>query len=58
MGGDAIGVADLKLCLLMQWFIGGGLDHVPAVVFAAKPRLMAWYEAIRGHDKVVAWYAR
>ena len=58
VGGDAIGVVDLKLFVLMKWIIEGGLDHVPAAVFTDQPKMKALYLAVRAHDQVVAWYAR
>ena len=57
-GGERIHVVDLKLHLAVRWFSGGKVDHVPATIFAAYPRLMGVHEAVRDHAGVQAWYAR
>jgi len=56
--GDAISVADLKLFVLLKWFIGGGVDHIPGSVFDDFPKLRGLYEAVNDHPKVVDWYAK
>lgn len=58
VAGDAIHVADLKLYLAARWFSSGNVDHVPRDVFAGSPRLVALEQAVAGHPRVVAWYAR
>jgi glutathione S-transferase len=55
--GDQIGVADLKLFVAMRWFVNGVVDHIPTDVFSAYPKMLANYEAVNGHPKVVGWYA-
>jgi glutathione S-transferase len=57
VGGKAIGVADLKLYIVMKWFISGGVDHISGDVFAKSPKLSALYEAVDSHPKVRDWYA-
>jgi glutathione S-transferase len=57
-GGAQISVADIKLFVVIGWFKGGVLDHVPADVLAKFPKLEKLYESVRQHPKVVAWYAR
>ena len=58
IGGDEIGVADLKLFVLVKWFAGGGVDHVPADIFAKNEKLTRLYEAVKSHPKVVEYYAK
>lgn len=58
VGGSKINVADLKLYMIVRWFAGGSVDHVPADIFAAHTKLMRVYEAVKNHPKVVEWYAR
>ncbi|MCA9717581.1 MAG: glutathione S-transferase family protein [Myxococcales bacterium] len=58
VAGEALSVVDLKLFVLLNWFVSGTLDHVPADVFRGFPRLMGVFEAVRRHPRVVAWYAR
>jgi glutathione S-transferase len=57
-GGAAIGVADVKLFVMIGWLKGGALDHVPTDVLAKYPKLEKLYESVKNHPKVVAWYAR
>ena len=57
-GGDALHVVDLKLYMAVRWFIGGKVDHIPADIFAAYPKLMGVHDAVRDHPGVKAWYAK
>lgn len=50
--GAKLHVVDLKLHMIVRWFAGGKVDHIPADVFAAFPRLMRLYDAVRAHDAV------
>lgn len=58
VSGDVLHVVDLRLFVMVQWFIGGSMDHIPADVFDDFPKLMALSKAVRSHEKVAAWYAR
>lgn len=58
VAGDRISVADIKLHMASKWFSSGGVDHVPADVFAAYPKLTGIEAAVREHPKIVEWYAR
>jgi glutathione S-transferase len=57
-GGSAINVVDFKLYMIVRWFLGGKIDHVPATVFAGFPKLMRLHDAVRDHAKVKEWNAR
>jgi glutathione S-transferase len=57
-GGAKLNVVDLKLHMAVRWFIGGKVDHIPATVFAAYPKLNRVHDAVRDHAGVKAWYAR
>jgi glutathione S-transferase len=57
-GGASIHVVDLKLYMAVRWFIGGKVDHIPATIFAAYPRLMGVHNAVRDHAGVKSWYAK
>jgi glutathione S-transferase len=58
VGGERIGVADLKLFVAMTPYLRGSIDFVPPTVFDGAPRLKALFEAVKNHPSVVAWYAR
>jgi len=58
VAGDQIGVADIKLYMLVRWFAAGTVDHVPATVFDAFPRLKRLYEAVAAHPRVREWVER
>jgi glutathione S-transferase len=58
VSGDVLHVVDLRLYVMVQWFIGGGMDHMPTDVFNDFPKLLALSKAVRAHEKVAAWYAR
>ena len=57
-GGATLHVVDLKLHMAVRWFIGGKVDHIPATIFAGYRKLMAVYDAVRGHPGVKSWYAK
>jgi glutathione S-transferase len=57
-GGASIHVVDLKLHMAVRWFNGGKVDHIPATIFEAYPRLMAVHNAVRDHARVKSWYAK
>ncbi|MBS2020948.1 MAG: glutathione S-transferase family protein [Deltaproteobacteria bacterium] len=54
-GGAQIGVADLKIFVAVGTFIAGGIDHIPADVFKAFPKLTALHDAVKAHPKVAEW---
>jgi glutathione S-transferase len=56
--GATIHVVDLKLHMVVRWFIGGKLDHIPATIFAAFPKLIGVHDAVRDHPGVKSWYAK
>jgi glutathione S-transferase len=58
VAGERLHVADLKLFNAMRPFVKGQIDHIPATVFDAHPRLMRLYRAVEDHPTTVAWYAR
>jgi glutathione S-transferase len=58
VGGDRIGVADHKLFVVLGPFLAGKMDHVPADVWRASPKLTGVHAAVKSHAKVAAWYAR
>jgi glutathione S-transferase len=57
-GGSKLNVVDLKLHMVVRWFIGGKVDHIPATIFAGYPRLMRVHDAVRDHAGVKSWYAK
>jgi prostaglandin-H2 D-isomerase / glutathione transferase len=56
--GAKLHVVDLKLHLVVRWFTGGKLDHIPTTVFAPFPKLTRLSDAVRDDPRVQAWYAR
>ncbi len=56
--GDAPHVVDVKLYVVVRWFASGNVDHIPADVFGAFPRLMRVHDAVDAHPRVRAWQAR
>lgn len=57
-GGAQPQVVDLKLHMAVRWFLGGKVDHIPADIFSAYPRLMGIHDAVRDHAGIKSWYAR
>lgn len=56
--GAKLHVVDLKLYMAVRWLTSGSLDHIPATVFAAHPKLVRVHDAVRDHEGVKAWYGR
>ncbi|MDE2219186.1 MAG: glutathione S-transferase family protein [Gammaproteobacteria bacterium] len=57
-GGGKLQVVDLKLYMAVRWFNGGKVDHIPATIFDAYPRLTGVHNAVRDHAAVKAWNAK
>ncbi len=55
--GPLLHVVDIKLYVALRWFKSGVLDHIPASVFNAFPRLNRVHDAVRDHARIQAWYA-
>jgi glutathione S-transferase len=56
--GGKLHVVDLKLHLAVRWLTGGKLDHIPASIFSAYPKLLRASDAVRDDARVKAWYAK
>jgi glutathione S-transferase len=56
--GSKLHVVDLKLFIIVRWFVSGILDHIPATVFAPYPKLARVHDAVRDDERVKAWYAK
>jgi glutathione S-transferase len=57
-GGAKLHVVDLKIYMAVRWFNGGKVDHIPATIFDAYPRLVGVHDAVRDHPGVKTWRAR
>ena len=57
-GGAKLNVVDFKLHMAVRWFIGGNVDHIPATIFAAFPKLTRVHDAVRDDARVKSWYAK
>ncbi|MET3108057.1 glutathione S-transferase [Oxalobacteraceae bacterium GrIS 2.11] len=58
VAGDKIHVLDLKLYMIVRWFVSGMLDHVPTTVFDACPKLKRIHQSVSEHPGVKAWVER
>ena len=58
VAGAKIGVADLKLYMIVRWLTSGTLDHVPATVLDHCPKLLALYRAVGAHEGIQGWLAK
>jgi prostaglandin-H2 D-isomerase / glutathione transferase len=57
-GGASLNVVDLKLHMILRWFRGGALEHIPATVLAGYPKLNRIHDAVADHERVKDWYKR
>jgi prostaglandin-H2 D-isomerase / glutathione transferase len=58
VGGDKLSVVDIKLHVIVRWLARGTVDHIPATVFDAYPRLTRLSAAVGEHPGVKSWRAR
>jgi glutathione S-transferase len=58
VAGEKLHVVDLKLYMVMRWFISGTVDHVPTTVFEPFPKLLRLFRAVADHPGVKAWVTR
>lgn len=56
--GAKMHVVDLKLYMVVRWLASGNVDHIPATIFSALPKLTRLYEAVRDDARIKAWYAK
>ena len=57
-GGAAMHVVDLKLHMAVRWLATGKVDHIPATVFSAYPKLVRVHDAVRDEPRIKAWNAK
>jgi len=58
VGGAELQVVDLKLYMIVRWFVSGVIDHVPTTVFDLCPKLMRVYHSVGAHPGVKSWLER
>jgi len=58
LAGAKLSVADIKLYMAVRWFATGGVDHIPATIFASFPKLTRLYESVRDDARIKSWYAK
>ena len=58
VGGDTLSVVDIKLYMIVRWFVSGTVDHVPSTVFDHCPKLKRLFQQVGGHAGVKAWLER
>lgn len=56
--GETIGVADLKLFMIVTWVSSGVIDHLPVNLLADCPKLVRLHAAVGEHPQVKAFRAR
>jgi glutathione S-transferase len=57
-GGAKLQVADIKLHMAVRWLASGIVDHIPATIFDAFPKLMRVHTAVKDDARIKAWYAK
>jgi prostaglandin-H2 D-isomerase / glutathione transferase len=53
--GDTLHVVDIKLYMIVRWFVSGTVDHVPPTVFDHCVKLKRVYREVGEHPRVKAW---
>lgn len=54
--GEELHVVDVKLFIVLRWFLSGSVDHIPPSVFDGAPKLRRLHDAVRDHERVRAWH--
>mgnify|MGYP000473417737 CR=1 FL=1 len=57
-GGEKLNVVDIKIYIVMRWFISGALDHIPKTIFEGYPKLNRIFNAVKEHEAVKSWQAK
>ncbi len=57
VSGEHANVVDLKLYMAVRWFKRGTVDHIPATIFDAFPKLTRLHDAVAQHPRLAAWIA-
>jgi glutathione S-transferase len=58
VGGERIGVADLKLFTVANWIKRGVLDFVPTTTLDEFSKLQGLWQAVAAQPKIAEWRAR
>lgn len=58
LSGATLMVADIKLYMGVRWFRSGVVDHIPASVFDAFPKLVRHHDAVAAEPRIAAWRAK
>lgn len=58
VSGEKLHVVDIKLYIVLRWFVSGAVDLVPTSVFDPFPKLMRLFHAVADHPGVRSWQAR
>jgi glutathione S-transferase len=58
LSGTQLFVADIKLYMGVRWFRSGVVDHIPASVFDAFPKLVRHHDAVAADARIAAWRAK
>jgi hypothetical protein len=53
-----VALMHIKLYMIVRWFAKGGVDHIPATIFAEHGKLTRLYDAVSAHEGVTSWYAK
>lgn len=56
--GAKLHVVDFKLHMTVRWLSAGTVDHIPATIFSACPKLTRVHDAVRDDPRIKAWYAK
>jgi len=56
--GESLGIADIKLFVIVKWLNSGALDHIPANTLAAYAKLSKLSEAVAGYPALQAWFSK
>lgn len=53
--GGGLTIADLHVWKMLEWFIGGRMDHIPTDLLDGAPRVKALFDRIGADQRVTAW---
>jgi glutathione S-transferase len=58
VSGAKLSVVDLKLYMIVRWYVSGTVDHVPTTVFDLYPKLKRIHQSVSDHAGVKIWLER
>lgn len=57
IGGQSLGVADIKVFIMLKAIVSGTYDHIRTDAFSGYPKILGLLKAVEAHPRVAEWRA-